>query len=63
MPNHVPTNLTLDDWIAALDRSDAQIAAGDIVSGELVLAELQASLDKLETKQRDARGRRSAARR
>jgi hypothetical protein len=63
MPDHDPTNLTVYDWIAALDRSDAQILAGDIVSGELVLAELKASLDQLENKQWDARGPRSAAKR
>jgi hypothetical protein len=52
MADHDPTNLTLDDWITALDRSDADIDAGDIVPGETVLAELRASIARMEAKQR-----------
>ncbi len=52
MHDRDPTDLTLADWIAALDRSDAQIDAGDVVPGETVLAELQASLDRLESQPR-----------
>jgi hypothetical protein len=47
------TSLTFADWIAALDRSEAQIDTGDVVPGETGLAELQASLDRPESKLRD----------
>ncbi len=36
------------DWLAALDESDADLAAGRIVSGESVMRELHASLARLE---------------
>ncbi len=52
-----PTKRTLADLIADLDISEAQVAVGDIVSGEEVLAELRASLARLEAKQRNVRRR------
>jgi hypothetical protein len=48
-----PTNRSVSDWIADLEISEAQAAAGDVVSGEAVLAELKASIARLEAKQRN----------
>ena len=48
-----PTNRPLADLLADLEISEAQLAAGDIVSGEAVLAELRASVARLEAKQRN----------
>ena len=61
MNDHDPTNLTLNDWIAAIDRSEADIEAGHIVPGETVMAELRASIARMEAKQRDLPIRGSAA--
>ena len=44
-----PTRPAPADWLAALDESDADLAAGRIVSGESVIRELYASLARLET--------------
>jgi hypothetical protein len=38
------------DWLEALAESDADLAAGRIVSGDVVLRELQESLVRLEAK-------------
>jgi hypothetical protein len=42
------TNLIPADWLAVLDESDADMAAGRIVSGESVIRDLYASLARLE---------------
>jgi hypothetical protein len=47
-----PTKLTLDDWIAALDRSEAQHDRGETVPLEHVLKRLDDSIAVLEAKQR-----------
>ena len=52
MTDRDPTKLTLDDWIADLDAADAGIDAGDIVPGEVVLAELEQQLARLEARLR-----------
>jgi hypothetical protein len=43
-----PTSPVPADWLAALDESDADVAAGRIVSGESVMRDLYASLARLE---------------
>jgi hypothetical protein len=55
-----PTKLTLDDWIAALDQSDAEIAAGDLVPGDLVHRAIQDRIDQLEAALSDERDRKAA---
>jgi hypothetical protein len=45
-----PTNLPATEWLAELEISEAQADAGDIVSGDVVMAELRASLARLEGK-------------
>ncbi|MDE1149396.1 MAG: hypothetical protein PW843_22810 [Azospirillaceae bacterium] len=57
MTDRDPTKLTLDDWTAALDRSDADIEAGHIVSGETVMAELRASIARMKAKRRETPAR------
>jgi len=37
-------------WIEALDRSEAQLAAGETISGEEVMRELRDSIDRMEAK-------------
>jgi hypothetical protein len=49
MTDHDPTNLSLDDWIAELDISDAEIDAGLYVPGEEVKAKLRAALAQMQT--------------
>jgi hypothetical protein len=56
-----PTNLAVDDMVAALDRGDADIEAGRIVPGETVMAELRASIARMEAKQTGTSNRESAA--
>lgn len=41
-----PTNPTIAEMLAALDESDAQIDAGEVLPLEDVLAEFQAELDQ-----------------
>ena len=48
-----PTKRPISDWLADLEISEAQAAAGDFVSGEEVLADLQASIARLEAKQKN----------
>ena len=45
-----PTKRPISDWLADLEISEAQAAAGDFVSGEKVLADLQAGIARLEAK-------------
>jgi predicted transcriptional regulator len=56
-----PTSLTIDDMVAALARSEADIEAGRIVPGETVVAELRASIARMEAKQTSAPHWESAA--
>ena len=49
-------------WLEALAESEAQLAAGQIVSGEEVMRELRESIDRLEVK-RAAKSRNRTARR
>ena len=51
------------DLRAALERSEAQFAAGEIVSGDEVLRELDESIARMEAKRADAAGRRATSRR
>jgi hypothetical protein len=60
MTSHDPTNLPLDEWIAALDRSDAEIDAGLSVSGEDVQAKLRAALARMQAAQQPKVPRRDA---
>jgi hypothetical protein len=49
-----PTMPTLAEIEADLDASDAEIEAGDIVPGEVVMAELEARLAQLEARLQQA---------
>jgi hypothetical protein len=53
---------TFAGWLEALAESEAQLAAGQIVSGEEVMRELRESIDRLEVK-RAAKSRNRTARR
>jgi hypothetical protein len=50
-------------WLEALARSEAQVAAGQIVSGEAIMRELDESIARLETKRADDRKRGIVSRR
>jgi hypothetical protein len=39
-------------WLEALERSEAQLAAGQVVSGEVVMRELLESITRLEGQQK-----------
>ena len=49
-----PTKLTMDDWIADLDASDAEVEAGLFVEGEVAVEKLRAALERMELRLRDA---------
>jgi hypothetical protein len=51
MTNGDPTSLTLDDWIADLDASDAEIEEGQVVPLAPVLDRLRASIARMEARQ------------
>ena len=36
------------DWVDALDRAEADLAAGRVVDGETIHAELRASIERME---------------
>jgi hypothetical protein len=55
--------LTIDEWSAALDQSDADIAAGNLVPGEVVHKAIQDRIDRLEAALSAERLRRAAPRR
>jgi len=42
-----PTNRPVSEWLADLEISEAQAAAGEFVPGKKVLADLQASIARL----------------
>jgi hypothetical protein len=44
------TDPVLAEWLAVLDESEADIAAGRVVSADLVLSDLEAGLTRLENK-------------
>ncbi|MGB8842646.1 MAG: hypothetical protein WCC64_16425 [Aliidongia sp.] len=46
-----PTTLTLDDWITELDASEAEV---ELVPGDVVLAELEQQLARLEARLQSA---------
>lgn len=46
----VPPQSAPSGWLDALKRSEAQLAAGEIVSGEDVIRELHASIARMEAK-------------
>ncbi len=48
-----PTKLTMDDLIADFDASDADVEAGRLVEGEVVLEKLRAALERVEARLRD----------
>lgn len=54
-----PTNRSREDMIADLDASDADIAAGDLVPGEAVIATIEAAIDRLEARLAGAPHRRA----
>jgi hypothetical protein len=54
MTDRNPTALTLDELIADLDASDAEIAAGLTVPGEVVAAKLRATLERMKAAQTTA---------
>ncbi len=45
-----PTNRTIAEMLADLDASEAELAVGDVVPGETILANIQAAIDRLEAK-------------
>lgn len=45
-----PTDSPVSEWLADLEISEAQAAAGEFVSGEKVLADLKASIARLKVK-------------
>ncbi len=45
-----PTKLTVEDWAAAIEISEAQAAAGQSVPLEPILRRLRETVDKLEAK-------------
>jgi hypothetical protein len=47
-----PTKRTVEDIAAELEISEAEADAGDVVSGEVVLAKLRASMARLKAKQK-----------
>jgi len=47
-----PTNRPVSEWLADLEISEAQAAAGEFVPGEKVLADLHASIARLGAKQK-----------
>ncbi|WP_044559850.1 hypothetical protein [Azospirillum sp. B4] len=49
--------MTIDDWTTALNRSDADIEAGHIVSGETVMADLRAGIARMKAKRRETPAR------
>ena len=51
------------EMLAALDRSEAELAAGQIVPGDEVLRELDESIARMEAKRSGGAPRRTAARR
>jgi ribosomal protein L29 len=57
-PNPAPAG-----WLESLARSEAQIAAGQIVSGEQVMREIRESIARLETKHAKEPKRRATRRR
>jgi len=56
-----PTKLTVEDWIATLEISEAQVAAGQSVPLEPILKRLHKSADDLEAQAKGASRRRVAA--
>ena len=56
-----PTALPLKDWIAALDESEADIAAGNLVPGDVVHRAIQERIDQLEAALSDNRRQKKAA--
>ena len=71
--NHTPRHKLPADWdppmpseaelLASLARSEAELAAGQIVSGDDVLRELDESIARVEAKRAGRRPRRTATRR
>lgn len=45
-----PTKLTLDDWLADLKMSEAEVDVGELVPGEVVMATIQAAIGRLEAR-------------
>jgi hypothetical protein len=58
-----PTNRTREEMLADLDISDAEVEAGEIVPGEVVLESIQAAIDRLEARLARATPRKAAPRR
>ena len=51
------------EWLDALGRSEAQLAAGQIVTGEEIMRELRESISRLEAKHLDRSKRGTVPRR
>jgi hypothetical protein len=58
-----PAKRTLADIAAGLAISETELANGDLVPGETVLADLRASLARIEEKQKQAERREATPRR
>jgi hypothetical protein len=58
-----PTNRSVSDWLADLEISEAQAAAGNVVPAEAVLARLRDNLAKLEADHEPPAQRKVAPRR
>ena len=63
MDDITPRTSAPEGWLEALNRSDAQLAAGQVVSGAVVMAKLRATIDRLEAKQAGTAQAKVAARR
>lgn len=60
MDDTLKNNRAPSEWLAALDRADAQYAAGDLVSGDDIMRELHETIARMEAK-RAASPKRPAA--
>ena len=58
MSQHAPAG-----WLEALERSEAQLAAGQVVSGDEVIRKLHASIARVEARQADKPQRRTVPQR
>ena len=63
MDDAPPTPIAPAEWLEVLAESDADIAAGRIVPGDVVMRELRDSLARLEAKDAAKRARKDTRRR
>ncbi len=55
-----PVNRTISEMLADLAASEAELAAGQIVPGEVVMASIQAAIDRYEAGHTDDRQRKAS---